>query len=80
MEFSEILYRLAPIGLLLVGMLLLLKFLLKRSHTGMDKSIEMQQEAMKGQVDAIDMTREALELQKETLAEMREIRKLLEKR
>lgn len=46
----------------------------------MDKSIEMQQEAMKGQVDAIDMTREALELQKETLAEMREIRKLLEKR
>ena len=69
-----------PLVLFFGLLLLILKFSLRKSHDGMDTSIDMQKEAMQGQADAIEMTREALELQKETLSEMREIRKLLEKR
>ena len=46
----------------------------------MDTSIDMQTEAMQGQADAIELCRETLIVQKETLSEMREIKKLLEKR
>lgn len=78
--FLSLLMSLLPLAILIGLIFLLLNFFLRRSHKGMDKSIEMQKDAMKSQSAAIKMGLEGIELQKEMLSELREIKKLLEKR
>ncbi len=77
---SELLIKLLSIIGFIGLALLLVRFFLGNTKETMSTSVNMQEEALSGQRDAIEMTRESLELQKETLSEMREIKKLLEKR
>ena len=79
-QLTEVALRFLPLILFLVLMFFGLRFLLRKSHTGMNTSIEMQKRAMEEQEEAMRICRETFELNKNMLSEMKAIRNLLEKR
>lgn len=78
-SLKDILFSLAPLIIILGVLYFFLKFVLRKSHDGMDTSISMQTKAMEDQVEAIQLCRDTLELNKEMLSEMKAIKELLEK-